>query len=76
MKKFIVEIDIDGMAFTPMPEYEVARILNTVAKKLDANDFNPKFSHDFYLFDCYGNRCGIAKLKKEEQNGSNNTNLS
>jgi hypothetical protein len=65
MKKFIVEIKIDNDAFHPIPQYEVARILNTVAKKIDESDFDPEQSNGFYLFDCNGNRCGKAYLSEE-----------
>lgn len=64
-KKFIVEIKIENSAFEPSPEFEVARILNTVAKKLDESDFNADHEHGFLLFDCFGNRVGKAYLKQE-----------
>lgn len=65
MNKFIVEIELESEVFTTMPQYEVARILNTVARKLDETDFDPQHSHGFLLFDCHGNKCGIARLTKE-----------
>ena len=61
-KKFIVEIELGNAAFDPDPQFEVARILNTVARKLDEHDFNPQYAHGFFLFDSNGNKVGIAKL--------------
>jgi hypothetical protein len=67
MKKFIVEIELGNDAFQPSAEYEVARILNTVARKLDETDFEPQHNNGFFLFDSYGNKVGKAFLKLEEQ---------
>lgn len=65
-KKFIVEIELGNAAFEPSAEYEVARILNTVARKLDESDFIPRHDHGFFLFDSNGNKCGKAFLKVED----------
>lgn len=65
MKKFVVEIEMENDAFYPMPQYEVARILNTVARKIDETDFQEK-SPGFYLFDCNGNKVGFAKTMEEK----------
>jgi hypothetical protein len=64
-KKFIVEIEIENAAFEPSAEYEVARILNTVARKLDETDFVPRHNNGFFLFDSFGNKVGKAFLKLE-----------
>lgn len=64
MKKFIVEIQLENEAFNPLPQYEVARILNTVAKKLDESDFEND-GNGFFLFDCNGNKVGSTKYSEE-----------
>jgi hypothetical protein len=66
-KKFIVEIELGNAAFDPSPDYEVARILNTVARKLDETDFEPQHENGFFLFDSNGNKVGKAFLKLEDK---------
>ena len=66
-KKFCVEIKIENDSFAEVPQFEVARILNTIAKKLDENDFvDYRDDNGFLLFDSNGNKCGKAFLKREE----------
>jgi hypothetical protein len=67
MRKFSVEINFDTTSpFNPSPYHEVARILNTVARKLDESDFNSNYIHTFLLFDSNGNECGSASISKAE----------
>jgi|LakMenEpi03Aug12_release.lakeMendotaPanAssembly.Ray.scaffolds.fasta_scaffold5026666_1 hypothetical protein len=63
MKKFIVEIQLDNDAFNPLPHLEVARILNTVARKIDEDDFQDDAG--FFLFDSYGNKVGLTKYSED-----------
>ena len=63
-RKFIVEIEVDNDAFYPLPHLEVARILNTVARKIDEDDF--KHDAGFFLFDSYGNKVGTTKYVEEK----------
>jgi hypothetical protein len=64
-RKFIVEIEIENDAFHPLPQFEVARILNTVARKIDQDDFIDN-NDGFFLFDSYGNKVGTTKLIEEK----------
>ena len=66
MKKFIVEIDLGNDAFNPMPQYEVARILNTVSRKIDEHDFQEN-DRSFFLFDCNGNKVGSVTYTENEE---------
>lgn len=67
MKRFMVEIELNNTVFNHSPHLEVSRILNTVARKIDEEDFKPKYNHEFLLFDSNGDECGIAKLIYKEE---------
>jgi hypothetical protein len=61
-KKFIIEIEMVNSAFDEYPSMEVARILNTMARKIDEGDFNSPHGFEYFLFDSNGNKVGFAKL--------------
>lgn len=56
-------IDTENAAFDGARDTEVARILRSVANRLDAGE---DFSHYLTLFDANGNDVGRAAFKEEE----------
>lgn len=64
-QKFVIEIDLGNSAFDPDPSFEVARILNTTARKLDEDDFSSPHGFEYFLFDSNGNKVGFATLKED-----------
>lgn len=63
MAKFTLTIDCGNAAFDPAPDYELARILRSIADRLEGLDLDADTVVN--LYDTNGNRCGTANFDTE-----------
>lgn len=63
MTTFTLTIDCGNAAFDPAPDYELARILRSMADRLEGLYLDADTT--IKLYDINGNHCGTAKFDTE-----------
>lgn len=63
MATFTLTINCDNAAFDPAPDYEIARILRSMADRLEGLDLDADTTIN--LYDINGNKCGTANFDTE-----------